>query len=290
MNAQQFSSSGVAFTYRPAAAVSSVWPSHGVSEGGTPVTVLGSGFSSAAESLGALLCRFNATTAPAVYVSESVLLCNTSHTGSGFVPVEVTTNGREYTADGVQFEFTSVAMRALQPWSGPELGGTVATIDVSGSGKHNVSLYLVDWDRQGRRVAVELREYDNLQLAAPTQYVSNFTEGVYMTWEATLPARLRLFQVAGPLPNNNALLVFSALFFGGRLGGERPPRCAMAWAGADAASHEAASLARAGPVAGPLAAKAQEIGSAPAAMDSFRAAPVAGRARAPARPSERAGR
>ena len=91
----------------------------------------------------------------------------------------------------------------------------MATIDVSGTGKHNVTLYLVDWDRQGRRVAVELREYDNLQLAASTQYVSNFTEGVYMTWEATLPARLRLFQVAGPLPNNNALLVFSALFFGG---------------------------------------------------------------------------
>ena len=42
---------------------------------------------------------------------------------------------------------------------------------------HNVSLYLVDWDRQGRRIAVDLREYANLQLAAPTQYVSNFTEG-----------------------------------------------------------------------------------------------------------------
>ena len=48
----------------------------------------------------------------------------------------------------------------------------MATIDVSGTGKHNVSLYLVDWDRQGRRVAVELREYDNLQLAVPTQYVN----------------------------------------------------------------------------------------------------------------------
>eukprot|EP01047_Picozoa_sp_COSAG01_P023156 COSAG01_NODE_1395_length_10476_cov_11.562331_14_plen_63_part_00 len=48
----------------------------------------------------------------------------------------------------------------------------------------------------GRRVAVELREYDNLQLAAPTQQVANYTEGVWMTWEMSLPARLRLFQVA----------------------------------------------------------------------------------------------
>ena len=96
---------------------------------------------------------------------------------------------------------------------GALVGGTVATVDISGSGMHNVSLYLVDWERQGRQMAVELREYENLQLAAPTQYVSNFTEGVWMTWETKLPARLRLFQVAGPLPNNNALLVFSALTF-----------------------------------------------------------------------------
>eukprot|EP01047_Picozoa_sp_COSAG01_P130228 COSAG01_NODE_59781_length_298_cov_0.829146_1_plen_93_part_01 len=80
------------------------------------------------------------------------------------------------------------------------LGGiiknTVATIDIAGSGKHNISLYVVDFDRQGRRTAFELREYDNLQLAAPTQYVSNLTEGVYLTWEMQLPSRLRLMQVA----------------------------------------------------------------------------------------------
>ena len=47
------------------------------------------------------------------------------------------------------------------------------------------------------------------------------------------------------LASSGFRIKFAALFFGGRLGGERPPRCAMAWAGADAASHEAASLARA---------------------------------------------
>ena len=76
-----------------------------------------------------------------------------------------------------------------------------------------MSLYLVDWDRLGRKAAVELRAADNLELAAPTQYVSNFTEGVYLTWEVKLPVRLRLMQVPGPLPNNNALLAFSALLF-----------------------------------------------------------------------------
>lgn len=96
---------------------------------------------------------------------------------------------------------------------GARAGGTTATIDVSGAGALNVSLYLVDWDRLGRRVTVELRELGNLQLAAPTQYVANFTEGVYLSWNVELPVRLRLMEVQGPLPNNNALLVFSALFF-----------------------------------------------------------------------------
>ena len=111
--------------------------------------------------------------------------------------------------------------RALTPPSGPttcralgaKLGGTTATIDVAGTGKFNVTLYLVDWDRLGRRVAVELREAANLQLGAPTQYVANFTEGVYLTWQVELPVRLRLMQVQGPLPDNNALLAFSALLF-----------------------------------------------------------------------------
>jgi alpha-L-rhamnosidase len=59
--------------------------------------------------------------------------------------------------------------RALQPPTGGAaascralggvVGGTVATIDIGGSGKHNISLYVVDFDRQGRRMAVELREY-----------------------------------------------------------------------------------------------------------------------------------
>ena len=97
---------------------------------------------------------------------------------------------------------------------GGVVGGTVATIDIAGSGKHNISLYVVDFDRQGRRMAVELREYNNLQLAAPTQYVSNLTEGVYLTWETQLPSRLRLMEVSGPLPNNNALLLWSGLLFG----------------------------------------------------------------------------
>ena len=123
---------GAEFTYRPAAAVSSVWPLSGMSEGGTPLTVLGGGFSSAAEAMGALLCRFNSTIVPAAYVSESALACNTTSLRPGHVLVEVSTNGREYTSSGVHFELVSVMMQDLTPWCGPVLGGTVVTIAGTG--------------------------------------------------------------------------------------------------------------------------------------------------------------
>ena len=132
MNGQQYTASGVSFTYRPAPAVSSVWPTRGVAEGGTPVTVLGSGFSSSASSMGALLCRFNTTIVVAEYVSESALVCNSTGSMAGYVAVEVSTNGREFTSDGVQYELVSVSMTGVTPWTGPERGGTVVTIAGSG--------------------------------------------------------------------------------------------------------------------------------------------------------------
>ena len=123
LNGQQWSNSGVAFTYRPAAAVSSVWPVRGAMEGGTPVTVQGSGFSQAAEALGALRCRFNETSVPAAYVSESQIVCNTTASSPGLAVVEVTTNGQDYTMSGVRFEALAVLMNGITPWLGPYAPG-----------------------------------------------------------------------------------------------------------------------------------------------------------------------
>ena len=64
MNGQQYAPSGVAFTYQSAASVSYLSPASALSEGGTPVTVLGGGFSAAAEAAvprSALLARQRGT-------------------------------------------------------------------------------------------------------------------------------------------------------------------------------------------------------------------------------------
>ena len=83
--------------------------------------------------MGALRCRLNGSVLTAAYVSESALVCNsTASFGAGLVSVEVSTNGREYTASGVAFEMVSLVVRGMAPWSGPSLGGTVVTIAGSG--------------------------------------------------------------------------------------------------------------------------------------------------------------
>ena len=132
MNGQQYSSSGVEYTYGVSAVVSLAWASRGAAEGGAPVTLLGAGFSSAAEALGELWCRFNSTASRAAHVSESAAVCNTTRSGAGVVSVEVSSNGRDFSGGGARYEFVSVSVRSLAPWSGPQQGGTVVTVGGSG--------------------------------------------------------------------------------------------------------------------------------------------------------------
>ena len=75
MNGQQYAQSGVSYTYQPAASVSYISPTSVLSEGGTPLTVHGGGFSSASESLGVLTCRIGGATRRAVWASASAVVC-----------------------------------------------------------------------------------------------------------------------------------------------------------------------------------------------------------------------
>ena len=133
LNAQQFSTSGVAFTYVPTVALSSVWPSRGASEGGTAVTVHGSGLTALSEQLGYLQCRFNGTVVQASAASGASAVCNSS-SATGIVSVEVSSNGRDFTTSGVQFELVRVVLSEVAPWTGPDLGGTLVTLTGSGIG------------------------------------------------------------------------------------------------------------------------------------------------------------
>ena len=83
MNGQQYAPSGVSFTYQPAAAVSYISPARALAEGGTPLTVHGSGFSSASEALGVLLCRVGGAVRRARWASARALVCNATRARAG---------------------------------------------------------------------------------------------------------------------------------------------------------------------------------------------------------------
>ena len=85
MNGQQFSMSGATYTYQASAGVSYVLPSAVLSEGGTPVTVHGSGFSSSSEAAGMLTCRIGAAVRRAVWMSSSAVVCNATRGAAGYV-------------------------------------------------------------------------------------------------------------------------------------------------------------------------------------------------------------
>ena len=112
----------VAYTYRELAGVDHVHPVAGMRFGGTVVTVYGHGF------LGdyAASCRFAGVAVPARLLTAGQLECISPLPAvAGYVAVEVTMNGQDYSSTGVHFEYQQpVALRALEPSRGPIEGGT----------------------------------------------------------------------------------------------------------------------------------------------------------------------
>ena len=73
---------------------------------------------------------------------------------AGYVSVEVSTNGQDYSATGVHFEYQQpVAMRALEPSRGPIEGGTF--VNVTGTGfSHRAALLGYMWCRFNQTAVV----------------------------------------------------------------------------------------------------------------------------------------
>jgi hypothetical protein len=73
------------------------------------------------------------------------------------------------------------------------------TVDISSKPSHTyrVSLYFVDWDRMGRRSAIEVFGIDDKRLLMPVQMVREYGEGKYVTFTFNQPVRLRINMVRG---------------------------------------------------------------------------------------------
>ena len=70
-----------------------------------------------------------------------------------------------------------------------------------------MALYFVDWEREGRRSAIEVFDLKDKRLLMPVRFVENYGEGRYVILQLDRPVRLRVDQVRG----TNASL--SGIFF-----------------------------------------------------------------------------
>lgn len=125
----QVSSQNVTFTYKPAPTVSGLEPSAGPAIGGTPVTIMGTGFD------GTPTVKFGATDCTNVNsVTSTSLKCTSPAHAPGEVAVTVTVDGQQSAAGPpILFTYTSApTVTGVNPSSGPQAGGTVVTIAGTG--------------------------------------------------------------------------------------------------------------------------------------------------------------
>ena len=71
------------------------------------------------------------------------------------------------------------------------------TIGINGTRDYQVALYFMDWDRRGRRQAVEMFDAESLKLIAPVKLVNDFAGGHYLVYSYDKSAKFRINKVRG---------------------------------------------------------------------------------------------
>jgi len=96
----------------------------------------------------------------------------------------------------------------LYAMDGDQIGYTFTfNVNLISDHDYQVSLYILDWDKKGRQIGVEMFDAKTLNLIAPVQIVKNCTGGAYLTYTYNKSAKFRINLVRG----DNAVL--SGIFF-----------------------------------------------------------------------------
>jgi alpha-L-rhamnosidase len=164
------------------------------------------------------------------YGKDGYVLCNYNGKGSDkkSLPSYISSlnyykkNGNGRPLDTV-WESTTGDRRALAPDSANNIPRTAAslfasdpdqvaytftfTADINGIHEYRISLYFLDWDNKGRKIAVEMFDAHTLNLIAPVKMVANCTGGEYLTYVYNKSAKFRINLIQG----DNAVL--SGIFF-----------------------------------------------------------------------------
>lgn len=123
-NDQNFFGVADQFEYTPVATLGSAMPVSGPVDGGTLVSVFGRNFHERSASLSYLICRFNLTAVPAIYISAREVKCVTPEMPAGVVNLAVSNNIQDYDDAVTMFSYTIVRLMGIEPPEGPVSGGT----------------------------------------------------------------------------------------------------------------------------------------------------------------------
>jgi predicted GH43/DUF377 family glycosyl hydrolase len=82
-----------------------------------------------------------------------------------------------------------------------------STISIKGKHDYKISLYFLDWDDRGRKIAVEMFDAATSNLISPVEIVKSCLGGAYLTYSYNKSAKFRINMVRG----DNAVL--SGIFF-----------------------------------------------------------------------------
>lgn len=152
-NGLDWTSSGILYTYLPPVEILGVSPKIGPLSGGTVVRVNGSRLEEADAAGGVFSCRFGRSVVPlAVAGGVGVALCvSPSSFSLGAVPLEITSNGVEFTSNGWMFHYgPHIHVENAWPLSGPESGGT--ELIITGTGFEDTQEILCEFGSLGTLV------------------------------------------------------------------------------------------------------------------------------------------
>uniref|UniRef100_UPI002457BCBC beta strand repeat-containing protein n=1 Tax=Nocardia abscessus TaxID=120957 RepID=UPI002457BCBC len=116
-------SNGVAYTFVPVPALTTVVPNSGSAAGGTTVVLTGTDLTGATD------VSFGATPATSFTVDSATQITAVSSAGTGTVQVTITTAGG--TSNGVSYDYVP-ALGSASPFQGPEAGGNQVFLNGNG--------------------------------------------------------------------------------------------------------------------------------------------------------------
>jgi alpha-tubulin suppressor-like RCC1 family protein len=127
------------------------------------------------------------------------------------------------TADTRALETDNQGDRIAAAWYSPAAFNF--DVNLTDSNPHQVALYVLDWDGQGRAETIQIADASNPSNVLNTQAVSSFGNGIYLVWTITGHVTITVTPSTGP----NG--VVSGIFFGG--GGSAPSSATASWVASD---------------------------------------------------------